>query len=149
MWQCTLSGILESGRKTFHRNKPECSILSFLARSGSYTLGKSPLLISWCASIVDGKLDDNIRNKVIQNRSLVENRTQVLAQCSWLICSGPMKYILLLLIETIQQPSLVVTWVLPFCYPTLFWHYYNYFKVGYHLIPRICIFMVQSLPFCI
>lgn len=40
MWQCTLGGILESRRISFHRNKSKSSKLSFLAHSYSYSLGE-------------------------------------------------------------------------------------------------------------
>lgn len=40
MWHCTLSGILESRRISFHRNKSKSSKLSFLAHSCSYSLGE-------------------------------------------------------------------------------------------------------------
>lgn len=56
---------------------------------------------------------------------------------------------LLLWIETIQKASLLVSWVILYHYPTLFGHCYNYFKVGYHLILSIRIFVAQNLPFCI
>lgn len=151
MWHYTLSGILESRRISFHRNKSKSSKLSFLAHSCSYSLGEKSSFAHFVTCLNCGWQTwwQYYEQSDLEQVSSKKNRTQVLAQGTWLICSGPKKCILLLLTETIQQPSLVVTWVTLFCYPTLFGRCYNYFKVGYHLILRIWIFMVQSLPFCI